>query len=108
MNLRCLIKSGGATIGKWATQFEALTRGQIVNTATDAELYPTLRDNLTVGSHPYGVILLTPNGMPEFINSVHQSVIKRLTNNAAFSNALDVHNATSGDGPQVSDRKSLE
>lgn len=70
LNVLTLTKPVGATIEKRATEFETLTGAKInVKSATYNELYQTIFNDLTTGKNQYDGIILTPNWMPDYIES---------------------------------------
>jgi multiple sugar transport system substrate-binding protein len=70
INVLTLTKPVGGTVERRAREFESQTGVQIrVDSAPYTELYQTISLDLATGQNQYDVIILTPNWMPDHIES---------------------------------------
>lgn len=70
INVLTLTKPVGLTIEKRASEFEALSGAKItVKSATYTDLYQTILKDLSTKTNQYDVVILTPNWMPDYIES---------------------------------------
>ncbi len=77
-----LTKPLGATVEKRAAEFSALTGANItVKNASYSELYKTIFNDLTTDTNQYDVVILTPNWMPDYIESGYLKELTEHINN---------------------------
>jgi multiple sugar transport system substrate-binding protein len=82
INVLTLTQPLGATVEKRAAEFESLTGVNItVKSASYSELYETILSDLTTGTNQYDVVILTPNWMPDYIESGYLRDLTENVNN---------------------------